>query len=131
MYLQTILSKKSHLPFRLGKVCCRDIHVPVSYTHLFYQAETHKRFFALLEANSIRVNRFRADCGSVSYTHLDIVLYTCQFILMEYAAHPFDGIFAVGSPYDQFCLLYTSICLPGITGRLHSSFVVFYFVFVL
>ena len=29
----------------------------------FYQAETHKRFFALLEANSIRVNRFRADCG--------------------------------------------------------------------
>ena len=27
----------------------------------FYQAETHKRFFALLEANCIRVNRFRAD----------------------------------------------------------------------
>lgn len=25
-----------------------------------------KRFFALLEANSIRVNRFRADCGSCS-----------------------------------------------------------------
>ena len=32
----------------------------------FNQAETHKRFFALLEANSIRVNRFRADCGSCS-----------------------------------------------------------------
>lgn len=32
----------------------------------------------------------------------DVVLYPCQFILMEYAAHPFDGIFAVSSPYDQF-----------------------------
>ena len=32
----------------------------------FYLAETYKRFFALLEANGIRVNRFRADCGSCS-----------------------------------------------------------------
>ena len=32
----------------------------------FNQAETHKRFFVLLEANCIRVNRFRSDCGSCS-----------------------------------------------------------------
>ena len=27
-----------------------------------HQADTHKRFFALLESQNIRVNRFRADC---------------------------------------------------------------------
>ena len=32
----------------------------------FHQADTHKRFFALLESQNIRVNRFRADCGSCS-----------------------------------------------------------------
>ena len=32
----------------------------------FHQADTHKRFFALLESQNNRVNRFRADCGSCS-----------------------------------------------------------------
>ena len=32
----------------------------------FYQADTHKRFFALLKSKNIRVNRFKADCGSCS-----------------------------------------------------------------
>ena len=32
----------------------------------FHQADTHRRFFALLESRNIRVNRFRADCGSCS-----------------------------------------------------------------
>ena len=32
----------------------------------FHQADTHKRFFSLLESNNIQVNRFRADCGSCS-----------------------------------------------------------------
>ena len=32
----------------------------------FCKADTHKRFFSLLESKGIRVNRFRADCGSCS-----------------------------------------------------------------
>ena len=32
----------------------------------FHQADTHERFFSLLDSKKISVNRFRADCGSCS-----------------------------------------------------------------
>ena len=62
---------KKFLGYRPGVYVIGDMIVYVENSDgntnvRFYQAETHKRFFALLEANSIRVNRFRADCGSCS-----------------------------------------------------------------
>ena len=32
----------------------------------------------------------------------DIVFHSGEFIFVEHAAHPFDGIFAAGGPYYQF-----------------------------
>ena len=32
----------------------------------------------------------------------DVVFHTGQLIFVEYAAHPLDSVFAVGSPYNQF-----------------------------
>ena len=32
----------------------------------FHQADTHERFFSLLDSKKISVNHFRADCGSCS-----------------------------------------------------------------
>ena len=62
---------KKFLGYRPGVYVIGDMIVYVENSDgntnvRFYRAETHKRFFALLEANSIRVNRFRADCGSCS-----------------------------------------------------------------
>lgn len=56
---------KKFLGYRPGVYVIGDMIVYVENSDgntnvRFYQAETHKRFFALLEANSIRVNRFRA-----------------------------------------------------------------------
>ena len=51
----------------------------------FHQADTHKRFFALLESQNIRVNRFRADCGCSS-------LYNDIFALRGWKTEEINGI---------------------------------------
>lgn len=63
----------------------------------FYQAETHKRFFALLEANSIRVNRFRADCGSCSKEIVSEIEKHCThfYIRANRCSSLYDDIFAL------------------------------------
>ena len=62
---------KKFLGYRPGLYFIGDMIVNVENSDgntnvRFCQAETHKRFFALLESKGIRVNRFRADCGSCS-----------------------------------------------------------------
>lgn len=63
----------------------------------FYQAETHKRFFALLEANSIRVNRFRADCGSCSKEIVSEIEKHCThfYIRANRCSSLYDDLFAL------------------------------------
>ena len=63
----------------------------------FYQAETHKRFFALLEANSIRVNRFRADCGSCSKEIVSEIEKHCThfYIRANRCSSLYDDLFSL------------------------------------
>ena len=49
----------------------------------FHQADTHKRFFSLLESNSIRVNRFRADCGSCSQEIVSEIGKHCKYFYIR------------------------------------------------
>ena len=32
----------------------------------------------------------------------DVVFHSCQFVFVEYPAHALNGVFAGGSPYNQF-----------------------------
>ncbi|MCI6901236.1 MAG: IS1380 family transposase, partial [Bacteroidales bacterium] len=62
---------KKFLGYRPGVAVIGDMIVGIENSDgntnvRFHQADTHKRFFALLESQNIRVNRFRADCGSCS-----------------------------------------------------------------
>ena len=62
---------KKFLAYRPGVYVIGDMIVYVENSDgntnvRLYQAQTHKSFFALLDASSIRVNRFRAACGSCS-----------------------------------------------------------------
>ena len=60
----------------------------------FYQA-AHKRFFALLEANSIRVNRFRADCGSCSKEIVSEKHCTHFYIRANRCSSLYDDLFSL------------------------------------
>ena len=62
---------KKFLGYRPGVYVIGDMIVYVENSDgntnvRFHQADTHKRFFSLLDSKNIRVNRFRADCGSCS-----------------------------------------------------------------
>ena len=63
----------------------------------FHQADTHKRFFALLESQNIRVNRFRADCGSCSEEIVDMVEAHCRhfYIRANRCSSFYDSMFAL------------------------------------
>ena len=63
----------------------------------FYQAETHKRFFALLEANGIRVNSFRADFGSCSKEIVSEIEKHCThfYIRANQCSSLYDDMFAL------------------------------------
>ena len=63
----------------------------------FYQADTHKRFFSLLESNSIRVNRFRADCGSCSKEIVSEIEKHCKhfYIRANRCSSLYNDIFAL------------------------------------
>ena len=63
----------------------------------FYQADTHKRFFSLLESKGIRVNRFRADCGSCSKEIVSEIEKHCRhfYIRANRCGSLYNDIFAL------------------------------------
>ena len=63
----------------------------------FYQADTHKRFFSLLESKGIRVNRFRADCGSCSKEIVSEIEKHCRhfYIRANRCSSLYNDIFAL------------------------------------
>ena len=63
----------------------------------FHQADTHKRFFALLKSKNIWVNRFRADCGSCSEEIVDEIVKHCKhfYIRANRCSSLYDDIFAL------------------------------------
>ena len=63
----------------------------------FHQADTHKRFFALLESQNIRVNRFRADCGSCSKEVVSEIEKHCKhfYIRANRCSSLYNDIFAL------------------------------------
>lgn len=63
----------------------------------FHQADTHKRFFALLESQNIRVNRFRADCGSCSKEIVSEIEKHCKhfYIRANRCSSLYNDIFAL------------------------------------
>ena len=63
----------------------------------FCKADTHKRFFSLLESNSIRVNRFRADCGSCSKEIVSEIEKHCKhfYIRANRCSSLYNDIFAL------------------------------------
>ncbi|MCQ2077452.1 MAG: IS1380 family transposase [Bacteroidaceae bacterium] len=63
----------------------------------FHQADTHKRFFSLLESKDIHVNRFRADCGSCSEDIVSEVEKHCThfYIRANRCGSLYNDIFAL------------------------------------
>ena len=63
----------------------------------FHQADTHRRFFALLESRNIRVNRFRADCGSCSKEIVSEIEKHCRhfYIRANRCSSLYNDIFAL------------------------------------
>ena len=93
---------KKFLGYRPGVYVIGDMIVYVENSDgntnvRFYQAETHKRFFALLEANSIRVNRFRADCGSCSKEIVSEIEKHCThfYIRANRCSSLYDDLFSL------------------------------------
>ena len=93
---------KKFLGYRPGVAVIGDMIVGIENSDgntnvRFYQAETHKRFFALLEANSIRVNRFRADCGSCSKEIVSEIEKHCThfYIRANRCSSLYDDLFSL------------------------------------
>jgi hypothetical protein len=63
----------------------------------FHQADTHKRFFSLLDSQNISVNRFRADCGSCSKEIVSEIEKHCKllYIRANRCSSLYDDIFAL------------------------------------
>lgn len=63
----------------------------------FYQADAHKRFFAISKSKNIRVNRFRADCGSCSKEIDGEIEKHCKhfYIRANRCSSLYDDIFAL------------------------------------
>ena len=63
----------------------------------FHQADTHKRFFSLLDSKNISVNRFRADCGSCSKEIVSEIEKHCKllYIRANRCSSLYDDIFAL------------------------------------
>ena len=63
----------------------------------FHQADTHKRFFSLLDSKNISVNRFRADCGSCSKEIVSEIEKHCKllYIRANRCGSLYDDIFAL------------------------------------
>ena len=63
----------------------------------FHQADTHKRFFSLLDSKNISVNRFRADCGSCSKEIVSQIEKHCKllYIRANRCGSLYDDIFAL------------------------------------
>ena len=86
----------------------------------FHQADTHKRFFALLESQNIRVNRFRADCGSCSKEIVSEIEKHCKhfYIRANRCSSLYNDIFALrGWKTEE---------INGIQFELNSILVEFY-----
>ena len=67
-------------------------------THVrFHQADTHKRFFSLMDSKNIHVNRFRADCGSCSKEIVSEIEKHCKhfYIRANRCSSLYDDIFAL------------------------------------
>lgn len=63
----------------------------------FNQASTHERYLTRLESKGIRINRFRADCGSYSEEIVGCIEKHCRFfyIRANRCASLYDDIFAL------------------------------------
>ena len=63
----------------------------------FHQADTHERFFSLLDSKKISVNRFRADCGSCSKEIVSEIEKHCKhfYIRANRCISLYDEIFAL------------------------------------
>ena len=63
----------------------------------FHQADTHKRFFSLLDSKNISVNRFRADCGSCSKEIVSEIEKHCKllYIRANRCSSLYDDIFVL------------------------------------
>ena len=63
----------------------------------FHQADTHKRFFSLLKSKNIRVDRFRADCGSCSEEIVSEIEKHCKhfYIRANRCSSLYNYIFAL------------------------------------
>lgn len=63
----------------------------------FHQADTHKRFFSLLDSMNILVDRFRADCGSCSKDIVSEIEKHCKhfYIRANRCSSLYNDIFAL------------------------------------
>ena len=63
----------------------------------FHQADTHERFFSLLDSKKISVNHFRADCGSCSKEIVSEIEQHCKhfYIRANRCILLYDEIFAL------------------------------------
>ena len=93
---------KKFLGYRPGVAVIGDLIVGIENSDgntnvRFHQADTHKRFFALLESQNIRVNRFRADCGSCSDDIVEEVEKHCKtfYIRANRCTSLYNDIFAL------------------------------------
>ena len=93
---------KKFLGYRPGVAVVGDLIVGIENSDgntnvRFHQADTHKRFFALLESQNIRVNRFRADCGSCSKEIVSEIEKHCKhfYIRANRCSSLYNDIFAL------------------------------------
>ena len=97
----------------------------------FHQADTHKRFFALLESQNIRVNRFRADCGSCSKEIVSEIEKHCKhfYIRANRCSSLYNTtddskpVFPLGEKKDIYLDVHTLGMVLGISNKLgfHAS----------
>ena len=93
---------KKFLGYRPGVYVIGDMIVYVENSDgntnvRFHQADTHKRFFSLLDSKNIRVNRFRADCGSCSKEIVSEIEKHCRhfYIRANRCSSLYNDIFAL------------------------------------
>ena len=93
---------KKFLGYRPGVAVIGDMIVGIEDSDgntnvRFHQKDTLGRFFRRLEKADIRVNRFRADCGSCSEEIVDMVVEHCRhfYIRANRCSSLYDDIFAL------------------------------------
>ena len=93
---------KKFLGYRPGVAVIGDMIVGIENSDgntnvRFHQKDTLKRFFERLEQKEVKINRFRADCGSCSEEIVDEVAKHCKlfYIRANRCNSLYDDIFAL------------------------------------